>query len=78
MVVQAKGFHGELQDMLLRLSEIDGQLITSQPVGGLPDTAKEQLERFMVGGLAPLILRALLVSGGSRSGSSGSGSSSKR
>ncbi len=35
--------------MLLRLSEIDGQLITAQPVGGLPETAREQLEKFMVG-----------------------------
>ena len=44
---QAKSFHGELQDMLLRLSEIDGQLITAQPVGGLPETAREQLDKFM-------------------------------
>ena len=37
-----------MQDMLIRLSEIDGQLITAKPVGGMPETAKDQLERFMV------------------------------
>lgn len=46
---EAQGFSGELQDMLLWLSEIDGQLISSKPVGGLPETAKEQLLKFMVG-----------------------------
>lgn len=29
------------------LSDIDGQLVTSKPVGGLPETAREQLQRFM-------------------------------
>ena len=45
---KAKSFHDEMQDMLIRLSEIDGQLITAKPVGGMPETAKDQLERFMV------------------------------
>ncbi len=45
---EGQGFYGELQDMLARLSEIDGQLITSKPVGGLPETAKDQLEKFIV------------------------------
>ena len=45
---EATSFQDELQDMLQRLGEIDGQLITSKPVGGLPETAKEQLDRFMV------------------------------
>ena len=44
---EAKTFHEELQDLLVRLSEIDGQMITSKPVGGLPETAKEQLAKFM-------------------------------
>jgi len=46
--VQAKSFHDELQDTLQQLSEIDAQLITSQPVGGLPETARKQLEQFEV------------------------------
>lgn len=46
---EGQGFYGELQDMLGRLSEIDGQLVTSKPVGGLPETAKDQLEKFLVG-----------------------------
>ena len=46
--VQAKTFHDELQDVLGRLTELDGQLITAQPVGGLPETAKDQLAKFMV------------------------------
>ena len=45
---EGQGFFGELQDMLGRLSEIDGQLATAKPVGGLPETAKDQLEKFMV------------------------------
>lgn len=44
---EAKHFHDELQDLLVRLSEIDGQMITSKPVGGLPESAKEQLDKFM-------------------------------
>jgi len=46
--VQAKSFHDELQDTLQQLSEIDAQLATSQPVGGLPETAKKQLEQLQV------------------------------
>jgi len=46
--VKAKSFHDELQDTLQQLSEIDAQLATSQPVGGLPETAKKQLEQFQV------------------------------
>lgn len=48
MLREAKTFSDDLQDMLSRLCEIDGQLITSKPVGGLPDTAREQLQKFMV------------------------------
>jgi len=46
--VQAKSFHDELQDTLQQLSEIDAQLVTSQPVGGLPETARKQLEQLQV------------------------------
>lgn len=45
---QAKSFHGELQDLVQQLSEIDAHLATAQPVGGLPETAKKQLDEFMV------------------------------
>ena len=45
---EAKSFNDELQDMKARLVEIDGQLATNKPVGGLPETAKQQLEKFMV------------------------------
>lgn len=44
---EARTFHEELQDLLVRLSEIDGLMITAKPVGGLPESAKEQLEKFM-------------------------------
>ncbi len=37
----------EIQDMLGWLNEIDGLISTSKPVGGLPETAREQLNRFM-------------------------------
>ena len=45
---EAKSFNDDLQDMLAKLTEIDGQLVTTKPVGGLPETSKEQLERFLV------------------------------
>lgn len=37
-----------MQDLLMHLGEIENQLIMSRPVGGLPNTAKEQLDKFMV------------------------------
>merc|ERR550532_3425797 len=37
----------EVQDMLAWLSDVDTALSTSKPVGGLPETAKDQLDRFM-------------------------------
>ena len=45
---EALDYQSSLNDMVQRLSEIDGQLSASKPVGGLPETAKEQLEEFMV------------------------------
>ncbi|CAK9254223.1 unnamed protein product [Sphagnum jensenii] len=43
----AQAFNQEIQDLLMWLSDIDGQLVSSKPVGGLPETAREQLNRFM-------------------------------
>lgn len=45
---QAQAFNRDIQDLLLWLSDIDSLLSTSKPVGGLPETAREQLQRFMV------------------------------
>lgn len=47
-IFQAKSFAGDLQDTLAHMSELEDNLITSTPVGGLPETAKEQFEKFMV------------------------------
>ena len=47
-LLQANSFQDELHELLHRLGEIDAMLLTQKPVGGLPDTAKEQLSRFMV------------------------------
>lgn len=43
----AQRFHAEIQDLLSWLGDIDGVIASSKPVGGLPETATEQLERFM-------------------------------
>ncbi len=59
---EAKSFQDELQDSLQRLGEIDGQLSTSKPVGGLPETAKEQLDKFKVGRRSLHILREFVYS----------------
>lgn len=47
---EAQRFHAEIQDLLSWLGEVDGIIAASKPVGGLPETATEQLERFMVSG----------------------------
>lgn len=44
---EAQRFHAEIQDLLSWLGDIDGVIASSKPVGGLPETATEQLERFM-------------------------------
>lgn len=44
----AHRFAAEIQDLLSWLGEVDGIIAASKPVGGLPETASEQLERFMV------------------------------
>lgn len=44
---EANGYIGEVQDLLGWLGDVDGLIGASKPVGGLPETASEQLERFM-------------------------------
>nr|XP_034826083.1 dystonin isoform X4 [Maniola hyperantus] len=44
---EAQSFNAEIGDLLSWLSEVDGVIAASKPVGGLPETATEQLERFM-------------------------------
>ncbi|XP_037953237.1 dystonin isoform X24 [Teleopsis dalmanni] len=44
---EAQGFIAEVQDILGWLGDVDAVIGASKPVGGLPETATEQLERFM-------------------------------
>lgn len=44
---EAQSFSAELQDLLSWLTDLDNVIVASKPVGGLPETASEQLERFM-------------------------------
>lgn len=44
---EAQGFNAEVQDTLGWLGDVDSVIGASKPVGGLPETASEQLERFM-------------------------------
>ena len=44
---EARGFTEELLDIVMKIRDLDSQMITSQPVGGLPETAKEQLDKFL-------------------------------
>ncbi|XP_047035660.1 dystonin isoform X33 [Helicoverpa zea] len=44
---EAQSFNAEIGDLLSWLSEVDSVIAASKPVGGLPETASEQLERFM-------------------------------
>uniref|UniRef100_A0A8C0C2U4 Dystonin n=1 Tax=Buteo japonicus TaxID=224669 RepID=A0A8C0C2U4_9AVES len=46
-LIQAQGFHGEIEDMQQWLTDTERQLLASKPVGGLPETAKEQLNTHM-------------------------------
>ncbi|XP_069873335.1 dystonin isoform X5 [Dipodomys merriami] len=41
---QAKGFHGEIEDLQQWLADTERHLLASKPLGGLPETAKEQLD----------------------------------
>ncbi|KAM8975105.1 microtubule-actin cross-linking factor 1 [Pelodytes ibericus] len=44
---QAQGFTGEIEDFLQWQSRIENQLSTAKPTGGLPETAREQLQAHM-------------------------------
>ncbi|XP_074073694.1 microtubule-actin cross-linking factor 1 isoform X3 [Macrotis lagotis] len=44
---QAQGFHSEIEDFLLGLTRMENQLSSSKPTGGLPETAREQLDAHM-------------------------------
>ncbi|XP_062838420.1 dystonin isoform X10 [Anolis carolinensis] len=46
-LIQAQGFHGEVEDLHQWLTETERQLLASKPVGGLPETAREQLNTHM-------------------------------
>ena len=43
MLRESQAFNQEVQEMLAKFNVID----TSKPVGGLPETAKDQQDRFM-------------------------------
>ncbi|KAI7805675.1 putative dystonin [Triplophysa rosa] len=46
-LLQAQGFHGEIEDMQQWLKDTERQLLESKAVGGLPDTAREQLDTHL-------------------------------
>ncbi|KAM4694316.1 dystonin [Discoglossus pictus] len=44
---QAQGFHSEIEEMHQWLTETERHLLASKPVGGLPETAREQLNAHL-------------------------------
>ncbi|XP_026550971.1 dystonin isoform X5 [Pseudonaja textilis] len=46
-LIQAQGFHGDIEDLQQWLTETERHLLASKPVGGLPETAREQLNTHM-------------------------------
>ncbi|XP_070217495.1 dystonin isoform X18 [Bos mutus] len=44
---QAKGFHGEIEDLQQWLTDTERHLLASKPLGGLPETAREQLNAHL-------------------------------
>uniref|UniRef100_A0A4W3JBR7 Dystonin n=1 Tax=Callorhinchus milii TaxID=7868 RepID=A0A4W3JBR7_CALMI len=42
-LIEAQGFHNEIEDMQHWLTETERHLTASKPVGGLPETAREQV-----------------------------------
>ncbi|XP_043919283.1 dystonin isoform X2 [Protopterus annectens] len=46
-LLQAQGFHGEVEDLQQWLTELERQLLSSKPVGGMPETAREQLNSHL-------------------------------
>jgi hypothetical protein len=46
-LAHSQEYQCDVQDMLLWLADIEVQLVGAKPLGGLPDTAHEQLDKFM-------------------------------
>ncbi|XP_039546384.1 dystonin isoform X5 [Pimephales promelas] len=46
-LLQAQGFHGEIEDVQQWLKVTERQLLASKALGGLPDTAREQLHTHL-------------------------------
>ncbi|KAL7025323.1 hypothetical protein ACKWTF_013447 [Chironomus riparius] len=46
-LVEAQNFATEVQDIITWLNDVDSVVGSTKPVGGLPETATEQLEKFM-------------------------------
>lgn len=44
---ESQTFIADIQDLLSWLTDIDNSIISSKPVGGLPETASDQLAQFM-------------------------------
>ncbi|XP_075454257.1 dystonin isoform X20 [Ascaphus truei] len=44
---QAQGFHSEIEEMYQWLKDTERQLFASKPVGGLPETARDQLNTHL-------------------------------
>ncbi|XP_061424757.1 microtubule-actin cross-linking factor 1-like isoform X6 [Lethenteron reissneri] len=44
---QAQGFQGEVQGLMSWLARLDGQMAMARPPGGLPETAREQLNAHL-------------------------------
>nr|XP_029519420.1 microtubule-actin cross-linking factor 1 isoform X1 [Oncorhynchus nerka] len=44
---KAEGFHGELEEFLQWLRRTESQLSAAKPTGGLPETAREQLQQHL-------------------------------
>lgn len=56
---QAEGFHGELEEFLLWLRRTESQLSAAKPTGGLPETAREQLQQHMVHKMSSPLVHSL-------------------
>jgi len=44
---EVQAFNQEVQELLHWMTDVDQQLVASKPVGGLPETAREQLNKFL-------------------------------
>lgn len=43
---ESRTYNADLQELAQELANLDAQLATSEPIGGLPDSAKQQLSKF--------------------------------